>query len=680
MLFGKKPKPIRAESLALIQASKDGPATFEARPAYSGGVLRVAGYRFGVVIDLAGLSVNKKVLANLDHDSKKRIGHITDHTNDGKSLSLSGVMSADTESAREVLASHDRGFPWDCSIEAIPTVRTEMVEAGKTVFVNGQSFSGPLEVARKSTLYGLGFVSLGADSENQVAIAAEEVPLEDTEQTFESWAMSHEFDLSSMSEQELAVLQSIYDKQSKASEPIAASFDANFIRAEVDKSYRSIEAVLLKYEDTVKPEKLAEIKAEAQDKIRALKSKAGEHEYTGVKFQFEATPIIAQTHLACIRATYPQGPTIHSSTRDLQMDQKTIEASLLLRTGREVLAVKSYGERACEAASKANLTSLVDVCKAAIHASMRDIPTGGNEAIIKAAFSNTDLPNILSNVTGKTLVEAYQETTSSWRLLAAIKPAANFKEQKGTRPSSIENLAELGAAGEIKHGVLSEEGNYPWSISTFARMLGVTRKDIINDDLGFFDTISPALGTAAGRTLNDTFWEVWMTGAGSFWHANNANLTTTGSALSITGLAKGILLMRKQVDKNGNSIEVNPVSLVVPPELELTARPLINSSTLVGGSTAGPVDNPMFGVVKNLIVEPRLSNTSFTNNSLTAWYLNGPIAAESIIVGFLNGMQSPTIEIEQADFNKLGVQMRVVFDFGVALADPRGAVKATGAS
>lgn len=89
MIF-RKPKPIRAEAAAKIKASENGPATFTASPAYSGGILKVSGYRFGVILDLAGLSVNKKVVANLDHDSRKRVGHITDHSIDGKSLSLSG--------------------------------------------------------------------------------------------------------------------------------------------------------------------------------------------------------------------------------------------------------------------------------------------------------------------------------------------------------------------------------------------------------------------------------------------------------------------------------------------------------------------------------------------------------------------------------------------------------------
>jgi hypothetical protein len=49
-----------------------------------------------------------------------------------------------------------------------------------------------------------------------------------------------------------------------------------------------------------------------------------------------------------------------------------------------------------------------------------------------------------------------------------------------------------------------------------------------------------------------------------------------------------------------------------------------------------------------------------------------------IEVAFLNGQESPTIETAEADFNVLGVQMRGYHDFGVALQDPRGGVKAKG--
>jgi hypothetical protein len=47
-------------------------------------------------------------------------------------------------------------------------------------------------------------------------------------------------------------------------------------------------------------------------------------------------------------------------------------------------------------------------------------------------------------------------------------------------------------------------------------------------------------------------------------------------------------------------------------------------------------------------------------------------------VAFLNGIDKPTVEQADADFNTLGIQLRGYYDFGVALQDFRGGVKVTG--
>jgi len=46
-----------------------------------------------------------------------------------------------------------------------------------------------------------------------------------------------------------------------------------------------------------------------------------------------------------------------------------------------------------------------------------------------------------------------------------------------------------------------------------------------------------------------------------------------------------------------------------------------------------------------------------------------------IQVVFLNGKQMPTVEQADADFKQLGIQFRGYHDFGVALQEPRAAVK-----
>ncbi|MGE4002337.1 MAG: hypothetical protein AB7I48_19180 [Planctomycetaceae bacterium] len=49
-------------------------------------------------------------------------------------------------------------------------------------------------------------------------------------------------------------------------------------------------------------------------------------------------------------------------------------------------------------------------------------------------------------------------------------------------------------------------------------------------------------------------------------------------------------------------------------------------------------------------------------------------------MGYLRGTQTPTVETTNADFNTLGIQMRILFDYGVARGGSRAALKATGAA
>lgn len=135
--------------------------------------------------------------------------------------------------------------------------------------------------------------------------------------------------------------------------------------------------------------------------------------------------------------------------------------------------------------------------------------------------------------------------------------------------------------------------------------------------------------------------------------------------------------MRNQRDDQGYDLNISPVALCVPAELESTARVLLNSNEILG--TSGPNGNPTKGIVEHLIVEPRISNTTrFSYATAIQWFLFGAPKDRAITVGFLRGQQTPTIETSDTDFNTLGMQIRVYFDYGCALADPRGAYKAVG--
>ncbi|MDZ4685698.1 MAG: hypothetical protein SH850_11585, partial [Planctomycetaceae bacterium] len=95
-------------------------------------------------------------------------------------------------------------------------------------------------------------------------------------------------------------------------------------------------------------------------------------------------------------------------------DQKTLEAALLCRAGRDELAGKVYGDQTASAARALRAKSLPDLAAMALTLEGREVPQGRSE-MIRAAFSTLSLPTALSNTTGKALWEAYREQPATWR-------------------------------------------------------------------------------------------------------------------------------------------------------------------------------------------------------------------------------------------------------------------------
>jgi len=222
---------------------------------------------------------------------------------------------------------------------------------------------------------------------------------------------------------------------------------------------------------------------------------------------------------------------------------------------------------------------------------------------------------------------------------------------------------------------------YPFRIDTFAKMLSLDRRDIINDDLGLFDETARNLGRAAMRSLSDLVYQVLLANAGNFFSSGHANYDTgPATALSSGSLGAGIAKMMSQRDGEGRDLDIRPRTLLVPPELQQTAKELLLSDYLQRANNDVPTGNALKNAV-TLEVEPRLSNAGrFGGTSAKAWYLFAGPADTPLIVAFLQGVQSPNVEFfgMDAEPNKLAVSWRVYFDYGTALADHRAAYKAKG--
>jgi hypothetical protein len=597
----------------------------------------------------------------IDHNAtvEATLGLTDTIINDGRSLTLAGPITGVSGLSQQVMAQSAAGHTWQASIGA-SVVESVEIAAGQTVAVNGQSFTGPVIVARRSVLKETSVLPMGADSTTSVNLAAAAATLKGSlSMTFSEWLESKGIVEAELSAELLSTLQEAYDV-------LQPSSDAATAPAATASAVLNLRAT-------------ASAELNRQGKISAVC--AGYPHIAAAAISNGWSPMEAENHVLRAKANSVTNrvSSFRTSVTDTGIDKNTLSASLMIRAGHENLAVKAYGAQRCEMARAARLTNLVDVAAAALTIAGRDRSEfHSDNEMIRAAFSTTSLPTILSDSVGKTLVSAYEETTSGWRTFCHIGDAQNFKTQTGVRPAAIASLEELGAGGHIKHGRLKEEDTYVWNVDTFAKMLQVTRQTIINDDLGFIAELAPMMGTAAGRSLADLIWSTIL-GAqtANFFSSGNGNLATTASALAVGTLGAGVAAMRSQRDSQGFDIGIEPVALVVPPALELTARALLNSNDLLG--TSGVNGNPVKGIVPNLIVEPRLSNsTRFSNTSDIQWYLFGAPMARAITVGFLRGAQNPTVETADADFNTLGIQMRVFHDYGVALGDEKAAYKAVG--
>ncbi len=248
------------------------------------------------------------------------------------------------------------------------------------------------------------------------------------------------------------------------------------------------------------------------------------------------------------------------------------------------------------------------------------------------------------------------------------------------RPSQTGDLEEVAPGGEIKHGTLTES-TYKFSVDTFGKMLSIDRRDIVNDDLGLFEDTAASLGRAAMRSLSDLVYKVLLANAGSFFGAGNGNYDQgAGTALSGDALATGIARMLAQRDDEHRDLDIRPRTLLVPPELQQTAKQLLQSDFIQRANNDLPTGNALRNIV-SLEVESRLSNAlRFSGTSAKAWYLFAGPLDMPLVTAFLQGKQNPTVEFFgfDADPNTLAATWRVYFDYGCALGDFRAAYKAKG--
>lgn len=686
-----------------------GPRKFKVL-AYTGGALLVDRYDLPIAIDLAGMSFANAITANLDHDQKQRVGHVTDRNNDGRRVTLEGVVSATGPAAVEFEGSAANDYPWKASVEAHPQRnKVDYVSDGETVTVNGQKLTGPLYVARKSTLHGIAFLSRGADEKTKVSIAASAAnPQKETEMEFGKWIEAMGFEPDKLTDQQRAALQAKYDAEIKAAPkdggdkkdkkdgdppPIIAApaFDLDDIKAAFSEHQANLEVSFAKHEDDVEKKQFAEIKAKAMKDARELKVQAIEEKWVAGRYEIEAIKAASAVELELVRAERPQGPAIHGSSRDV--GPNVIEAALCQSLALPDIE-KQYDEQTLDAAQAYRGLGLQEaIIMAAVaggYSGRMAIRRGNLREVMQYAFppihaagpSTMSLSGILSAVANNELLAGYEEIDQTWRKIAAIRSVNNFHQVTSYRLLDDMEYEEVKPSGEIAQGQLSDE-SYTRQARTYAKMFSLSRTDIINDDLGAMEDLRNRIGKGAGMKMNRVFWTAFLDNA-SFFTADRGNyISGATTVLDSAGLALGVKAFRTRKSTEEKRVGGKPQLLLIPPELEVDADELYVSRNINAGSSAKtkqPSSNTHYNKYEP-VVSDWLSDSSISGYSATAWYLlMNPALLAAMVVSFLYGEENPTVESSDADFSTLGVDFRGYHDFGCDQAEYLAGVKSKGAA
>jgi hypothetical protein len=657
---------IEAEAPATgTRAGAGGPRKF-AMNAYNGGPLDLTGWRFPVVIDLAGLDGTDKTRPIFfSHDPARIVGHTTSMqvTPEGATagITVEGLISGAGDAAREVLAAHDNGFPWQASVGA-RAKQVEFVPEGKTASVNGRTFSGPLNIARRSVLGEISFVPLGADDSTSARIAAtsaEGSPMSTT--------------------------------TTPESTPVTAAAPVKPVVPNADDG-------VAEYRKRIAAEaaRVAAVQKICDGKHATIEAQAIAEGWDASKTELEVLRAARPTHKVYINAGVGQDITAQAITAAASLSVGIGEKAALaglddatkqLVAGRKLRGIGLHEILAHVAMAQGLHFRPGRVDDDFIRAMLQSEQQMNIRAADATGVSTLSLSGILENIMNKAMLEGYGLIASVIGDIAFETDTNDFKQFKRYRLTASGQVQPVGPDGELKSISLQDE-SYANQVKTVGTVITVTRQMLINDDLGALTQIPTVLGRQCALSRERAAFTTLLANTGSFFAAGNNNyLSGATSALSISSLTLAKQKFLEQTDINKDPILLLPDRVLVPPALSVTADKLYKDTTVI--ATGVPTSaknlegnsNPHAGSFRP-VVSPYLSTRAgLPNASDTGWYvLTNPAGGMAVIqIGYLRGQRAPTIERGELDFNHLGIGMRAFFDFGVAQHDFRTGVFAAGA-
>ncbi|WDQ98181.1 hypothetical protein PSC71_13180 [Devosia sp. J2-20] len=294
-----------------------------------------------------------------------------------------------------------------------------------------------------------------------------------------------------------------------------------------------------------------------------------------------------------------------------------------------------------------------------------------DEILTRASHSTSDFPVIFENALNRSLEGRYALAEPTFKQFARQRNFRDFRPHQTVRIGDFPMLQRIAETGEIKAGTFGE-GKEETQAFSYARQIRISRKMLINDDLGAIADLLASYGATVALFEEATFYSLAfnakLADGKSVFHADHGNLAAAGTAIDVDNIGKGRATMGKQKSIDGNPLLSNkPRFLLTGPDKSTEAEKLLATITPATAASVNPFSGKLVPI----------ETSQITGN---AWHLIGdPSMGSNWRWGYLEGYEAPRVRMEEP-FGVQGFAMSVEHDFGAGAIDSRFAYKNPGAA
>ena len=618
------------------EGSDNGPPRVDLL-AYSGGLLRVDGFDYPVVVDIPTLQANgEQTPLLLTHDSKKGVGHVNADSldmSDGRTIKAAGVISHENEHASQVLTAHRNGFRWQPSIGArINPKQTRLIKPGQKIRANGREFEGPVIYARGARLGEISFVPRGGDEAATAAIAAAHTQGDTMDPELREYLEAAGFSAEQIDGFDEATL-AVFALQMEAA---AGGNDDATLGDDASDTLNAAGGA-----DDLVAEIRANAAAEAT-RIAEIQALCREHDNPSFESNGETVTVEAhaigegwdtvRTELQIRREQRSPAPAGHSHSHESSCTVQAMQGAALVRSGVSLdapilasagavaLGLPSWLRRELnddtrqqimEAAHAFGSMSLVDQCREAVRLDGGQV-SHGREAMIHAAMSGGTLSSIWTTNVNARMLQGFGDEPDTTGGFTRATEVNDFKSNERFRLIKAPRLSRHARGGEAEHGSRDDRVE-TFKIARYSEQFQIDDMDVIDDSFGALQDTPFELGQAAAMLRPDLVYSILLANAAmgdgtALFHADHSNLNTS-AALTGPNLGAAIEAMMLQ-SENGRNLNLAPSHLITPVALKHTALQILNSAE-VRGSGASETDgttNVFRGAVDEAVCDSRLDN------------------------------------------------------------------------